>query len=425
MSTNWKENGLEVSHFMGIKSARLKLTRFNVLVGEQASGKSVLAKLCYFMTDAKEKIELGAIEGKTKREIDKDLSKRFAQIFPPAAWGSGNFSIKYWDGGYRLNIERKKSSNSIKFVFEENLSKFVASVRRRVNDLDVSSDQFGSRISSKWRKVEEYAASKRDACFGSDSASNSVFIPAGRSYYSAMKEGVWEFIAKSITIDPIYTDFGTVYESTKSFFDRYGGVKKTGLQEYTETFQDVIRGMPRRERGQDYIDTLDGRRVPLQNASSGQQEVYPLYATLRVVGFFSSLPTAVLVEEPEAHLYPASQAKIVWLLAYSLRYMPRGSSLIITTHSPYVLSTVNNLILAEQALKSINSKKKIHASAVARKFMRAPLDSNSVSIFPIEGSRVSGFERDEFGLISAKKIDQISSEIAEISNELLDFVYQQ
>ncbi|MEH2941881.1 AAA family ATPase [Lachnospiraceae bacterium KK002] len=47
----------------------------------------------------------------------------------------------------------------------------------------------------------------------------------------------------------------------------------------------------------------------------------------------------VIVEEPEAHLYPSLQHKLVEFIAYFANI--NHSSVLITTHSPYILTSVS------------------------------------------------------------------------------------
>jgi predicted ATPase len=100
---------------------------------------------------------------------------------------------------------------------------------------------------------------------------------------------------------------------------------------------------------QDLLEFEDGRRVKLAQASSGQQEILPLL--LLLARFFSlrlARGRAVYIEEPEAHLFPSTQKLVVELMARSFRARSGEMSLVITTHSPYILTSVNNLLQAGQ-----------------------------------------------------------------------------
>ena len=58
----------------------------------------------------------------------------------------------------------------------------------------------------------------------------------------------------------------------------------------------------------------------------------------------------VFLEEPEAHLFPSTQKDIMYDLVKILN-RNKWSSIFITTHSPYILSSLNNLIAAYDVLR--------------------------------------------------------------------------
>ena len=82
----------------------------------------------------------------------------------------------------------------------------------------------------------------------------------------------------------------------------------------------------------------------MQSSSSGQQEAAWLINMLMYYGCFY-YNTFMVVEEPEGNLYPDAQKWIVEMIAL---YINRGNRAIITTHSPYVLGAINNLLYAAE-----------------------------------------------------------------------------
>ena len=85
----------------------------------------------------------------------------------------------------------------------------------------------------------------------------------------------------------------------------------------------------------------DGRRMRLAHASSGQQEVLPL---LLLLSRFALQPPGMTVglhiEEPEAHLFPTTQREVVEVMGEVFGLQEARMSLVITTHSPYILHSV-------------------------------------------------------------------------------------
>ena len=82
--------------------------------------------------------------------------------------------------------------------------------------------------------------------------------------------------------------------------------------------------------------------ISLNIASSGQQESIRIIQDLLYV-LIENQKSFRIMEEPEAHLYPKAQKNLIELIALIIN--KTQSQIVITTHSPYVLSIVNNLLL--------------------------------------------------------------------------------
>ena len=78
--------------------------------------------------------------------------------------------------------------------------------------------------------------------------------------------------------------------------------------------------------------------IPITAVASSIKEISP-FALMIQKGLLGSF--SILFEEPESHLHPELQLKVVDLLAYSLK---EGAHLQITTHSDYILRHINDLI---------------------------------------------------------------------------------
>ena len=83
----------------------------------------------------------------------------------------------------------------------------------------------------------------------------------------------------------------------------------------------------------------------LHNASSGQQEIIRVLQDLFLI-ILDKKSVFRIIEEPEAHLYPTAQKRIIELMAIVVNQT--DSQIIITTHSPYILSSINNLLYAKK-----------------------------------------------------------------------------
>ena len=97
----------------------------------------------------------------------------------------------------------------------------------------------------------------------------------------------------------------------------------------------------------------------------------------------------LIVEEPEAHLYPIAQRDIINAFALFLNAVSENR-LIITTHSPYILACVNILLMANDvALETQASENTANGSIVsdivAKEFW---LDSKMFSAYSLGNTEV-------------------------------------
>lgn len=122
----------------------------------------------------------------------------------------------------------------------------------------------------------------------------------------------------------------------------------------------------------------------------------------------------VIIEEPEAHLYPSLQNKVVEFIAYFANM--NNSSVLITTHSPYILTSVNALYCAGKVLDSGKvSSKKVYDIVDAG----CEIHPEKVTALKISKHQdIINLVNDEFKEITTELIDEISDDINDKYTEL-------
>jgi len=81
-----------------------------------------------------------------------------------------------------------------------------------------------------------------------------------------------------------------------------------------------------------------GLEIDLYNASSSIRQLAPLLLYLR---YRASKGDFLVIDEPEMNLHPESQAKLLEALSILVNL---GVRILLTTHSPYVMAHLNNLV---------------------------------------------------------------------------------
>src|SRR5439155_18120939 len=84
---------------------------------------------------------------------------------------------------------------------------------------------------------------------------------------------------------------------------------------------------------------MGSAEMPLHRASSSVAELAPIFLYLRHLVRPGSI---LVIEEPEAHLHPANQRLLAHLL---VRLIRAGVSVLVTTHSEYLLEQLNTFLL--------------------------------------------------------------------------------
>lgn len=128
-----------------------------------------------------------------------------------------------------------------------------------------------------------------------------------------------------------------------------------------------------------------------------------------VAGRFVNSTLLQIVEEPEQNLYPTSQVLVAQRLIENTNSIGR---LIVTTHSPYILSSINNYIFAYDLRDHI----KKYPKGLSKNVL---INYEDISAVKIEDGRIYSILDDEARMIDVTEIDGCSSEINELFDKLI------
>jgi hypothetical protein len=192
---------LTVKNFSVIKEAELEFGKITVLIGPQASGKSLLCKLAYFF--GKEMIELAidAITSRTQWEDFKEASERgFRERFSTDRWLDLDSSAEFVDGYFRARVfgQGDPSKPTISLEFSRELTDLYAkllSEQAPVIELISLNEQF------------EKIASEINLLLTIPFARWGTYIPAGRAFFINYAKGIAAL--QNPDLDPIVRKFAT------------------------------------------------------------------------------------------------------------------------------------------------------------------------------------------------------------------------
>ncbi|MFD2608023.1 AAA family ATPase [Deinococcus taklimakanensis] len=412
---------LKVKGFTGIKKAEIRVQKFTVFIGHQASGKSICAKLIYYFRQIISGMALDISSGTSKIAIKKKHKVDFARYFPQTAWGREAFEIDYQLYDFKVKIKSKntKAGRGIDITYSKLYDDLLDNIRKEVKKhQDDEFDGYYRLINVDGR--EEYVMispatlvlETARKMIHEDYSNTNYFVPAGRSFFSTLRGNVFSFISTSIDMDPFLIEFGRLYERMRNIYNNSLG-SHAGNKDSRDVFNKIIKGDYKRENGDDYIFTNGDRSVPISSTSSGQQEALPLLILLSTLrNNRARLGVNLFIEEPEAHLFPDTQKEFI---DYIFTSLSRNVGIcVITTHSPYILSEINNMMYRGSLVGLVDNERRIKMSA-------DPLvDPKKVEAYHFKDGEVTRIIDSATGLIDASSIDEASEVITKDFDQLME-----
>ena len=386
---------LIIRNFGPIEEVDINLKRINLIIGPQSSGKSCVLKIACYCDWVERQIEL-------TQEPDRFCN---SQTFV------NNLIVFHKLYGFL------KPKSYIKYIS------------------DVSSFEYSEeskQCNYNWNELKRWNYKRVKI----------AYIPSERNLVAAIPN----WFQVSMKKDNIL-DFMQEWEFSRKSFSK--GEKILDLPV-------VYKYNPKNQT--DSIELANGEELELTVTSSGLQSLTPLYIMLRYLTseFYKEEHTTVeqmmikdnlskiisnkcghlpvekqseivekilkhhhtdlYIEEPEAHIFPSTQKSFVYSLVNMLNSKVKHNCFL-ATHSPYIMTAFNNMILAGEIAE--NSKEK-EIQVKERFSKRMMLKYKDVAAFEMKDGKAYSIMDDECRLISADAIDSASQEISSDFDFLLN-----
>ena len=419
---------LTVKNFSVIKEAELEFGKITVLIGPQASGKSLLCKLAYFLGPIlSESSATFAASDQSWEQFIEHAKNQFRLWFPPYAWRNSTYSIQYEEGlyGASINASEARGENTLELslteyfreLYEKRDSSIPASTLRQ-EDQSVRSMEMSFR---RWNFLHAL-----NILQGRTKVENSAYVPAGRSFFSNLNS-VFE-IFKNENLDPLLREFA----ANLDWASTPARAPLSGLKhEILSAIEAIQGGRFLLKDGGAMFEDDEGVQLPLGMVSSGTQELVPLFRIFSklirdsIAASSNNGPERLrehflIVEEPEAHIFPNTQNKLVRVFSQLSNEPYFSFSWVITTHSPYILTAFNNLIEAGQVARAKPELKDEVAKLIPEHFW---INEGDFKAYAIEDGVLKSIVAEDTGLVSANYLDQVSETIGVEFDELLRLGY--
>lgn len=408
---------LTVHNFGPIKRLDLTVSPFTIVIGPQSVGKSLTAKLLYFFQNIPRYLLRSGLD-ENQPSPEEVLAQTFGELFPVPFESNGPCSITYKLGRNTVNVEFIDDpvcdwSVTLPAAVKSAFSSF----REHLEAVALDGDSASSESDDESEEDAVSIYEQQLAAVFPDNHRRGLFIPAGRAFYAQVQANMASFFHDA-TLDPFVSDFGVWLASSKKRSRLTNGKRSTGSAAHFLEGQ-LLGGQFLRENNRDYIVTTDGRRIPAKLWSSGQQEAQPLVFLLQHYSERSIVARPLFIEEPEAHLFPSSQRSMTELIALAFENGQPSPRIFLTTHSPYILVTINNLLLAGQ-IYTANPTSKVKRELIKTVPADRALTAKDVGAFFMDQNGCRSILDKETGLIEASAIDEVSIALNETFESLLD-----
>jgi predicted ATP-dependent endonuclease of OLD family len=401
---------LKIHNFLSIKEFDWEIKDFNIITGDMGSGKSLCIKLLKFFEDIiPELFVLPYEQFLSSLEYENlltDLKKEFSAIFyfsPDDSNDRKAFTVEYkfLNEAQVIDITITGDNNAIhiKSHFLKNLLDRWKKYLERKSD--ITPDGF--------EEAKLYFYNELLKTFDGHFPIATTFIPASRA---ALAFG-------SGAGDNYLREYNDLMNSLHRFSNR-------GLA----LINSILKAKIIIDNGKLWLESNDGRKVPIAKASSGQQEIIYVLILLDKLGKFRysyGKDQSLFIEEPSAHLFPLEQKQTIELITRIFISIKEERNLVrifITTHSPYILNSMNNILKKGSLIEKYGDQ----ADRIRAEVDIPHLSVNEISAYFLDSDGIgkSMIDENEQYLYNdtiagiSYSIDEDTRKLSELNNELLD-----
>lgn len=383
MSENSEGNYLYVHNFGPIKEAKVYLKRFMVFIGSQGTGKSTIAKLLTIFQDVfwwwSIVNKLDVILEFSKMGIDKYfnddtvLEFKYHEI---EIYGKGkSFEIKI------SSLKQEKIHEALNVIVGGKSAFILSNLGvdyKNVKDVEIQ--KYFSDIRKSFRIV--------------------CYMPAERNTIGVIHSSLANLVLAIIPIPNMLLEYIALYERAKNSFNEYYA-SFLGVSYENGKGKDCI-----------LVDKESKKYLPLESCSSGVQSALPL---LMVLDYAIKEYDSFVVEEPEQNLFPENQKNFLNTLISHIN-TDVSKKMIVTTHSPYILSSLNNCMLAAHISENEELRKAVEEILPHE----CQISSSDVAVYALGDNEeyCKSLMDEKTGLISSNFLDSASEYIGSDFNRL-------
>jgi predicted ATPase len=387
---------LIIKNFGPIKEVELDLGRVTVLIGEQATGKSTIAKVLA-------------------------VCRYFSYIVGEKGGELANYHVPTFLKGLKMwGIDKFVNDDSI---IEYECSDYSLNVRNRDSELE---SNYNENVVQSIRTSFQVQLQPKSVKFGNLLLELNTIRPVSSNILWSIPTSFYINEVKNVMDNPFYLPTERCLQSIFSlgqgsipnlanflfnYFSKVDGILGDFL---TETEIEPLDLIYINRNGSGYVRKKEDKDLYLlANAASGYQAIIPIVLVMKYYNETQNRSKTFIVEEPELNLFPTAQNKLMQHFVEQINKY--GNSLLMTTHSPYTLTSLNNLMYAYTIGQSHPDEVN---KVIDKKYWINP-DDVSAYMLKADGTAESIIDEEE-KMIVAEKIDGVSKIINKEFDELMN-----
>jgi predicted ATPase len=376
MSENILSERLKIGKFLSLKDIDFEVKPFNIITGDMASGKSLLIKVLEFFEAIPRNLFLTL---SNNLEVD-EFYKHTAEVFDLRFRLDETelFEIEYLCSFNGITLDIKIFRDKKDILLKSNfLEKELPEWKKYLNELNKKRLE-KNPIQQKKHEFAYYDEienrmtlfERLSNMFGGYYPVSTIFVPATRAALAISKSNFSRPFSKHFSKrEEKYYDYSEYHDYYINEFNNFTKFLKSIKNSKCESEVKKILKAEMRINGDISLKHIDGRIVDIAKSSSGQQEIVYVLLLLSRLFYFrygNTKQQYIFIEEPEAHLFPCEQKLVLELICkrfnesfelnFELKHQP--IKFFITTHSPYVLNTINNALIKGNIIKKFSGNEK-------------------------------------------------------------------
>ncbi|MBQ4508508.1 MAG: ATP-binding protein [Paludibacteraceae bacterium] len=364
----------------------IDLKRYNIFIGPQSSGKSTIAKMISFCTWIEKRALTTLSENVflNKQEFIENVEEyhKMHDYFNEKSvleYNSQNIHILYKDSKLSIKILDKTSYKRKKILYIPSDRNLVAMPRLDRLVLETNTN------------LRSFIFDWFDARGAYDKSHRLSILDLNMEYY-------YDKDAKKVSQDRIIHTNGKTYDIALS--DASSGLQSITpltllLSYYTnQYFIDYGKTTSyKKDEEKKELEEKIGILYPV--IVEDAQNAKGLYNAIERRSLFNKLTTPhstdFIIEEPEQNLFPEAQESLLYWTIERIKDPERANSIVITTHSPYILFALNNCLIGGLVGDKLESQ-----ALQSRKSWLRPSD---VAVYEIHDGALKSIQ-DEDGLLN-------------------------